>query len=219
LYHKLLPVGLGLFAAVALAVTVALAEPEIGLLSAQGSAASVGASVTNAPASTTPVSGQLKIAIAIANTFSTTTNTVSVADVMAVRAQGLGWGEVYKVFLLKKLTGKSTTDILTMRLTEGWGEIYRSLGLNPGQGRNNLGQALKGAPLINTNPVSGTVTTKPNKPNKGKGDDQNDNDDQNDDKSQKQNKANPNPGNPNQGNPNNPNNNRPSNKPPKGKGK
>ncbi len=194
MYHKLLPIGVGLLAALFLAVAVAVAAPDVTVLSAQGSAPTAGAALTNTITSTLPVTGQLKIALAVAKTFSTT-----VAQVMAIRAQGLGWGEVYKVFLLAQLTGQSPTAIVNTRQSgQGWGEIFKAAGQNPGQGKNNLGQSIKAS----QQPTTTVTTSVTPKSNKGNGNGQ---DDQNDDKGQNQpNKGNPNSVNPNRGNPNNP---------------
>ena len=119
MYHKLLPVVVGVCAAVMLAGTIALAAPSAG--TALG-VASAPAAVTSTVTTTVAFTGQQKIALAISKTFS-----VTVASVMSVRDQGMGWGEVFKVFLLAKLTGKDVGVISALRKDEGWGQI---LGFN-----------------------------------------------------------------------------------------
>jgi len=120
---------------VLLAGAIALAAPDAGTVSSVSSAPGITTTVTT----TVELTGQQKIALSIAKAFS-----VTVGDVMAVRNQDMGWGEVYKVFRLAQLTGKSTSAIVTLSQSEGWGEIFRSFGLKPGQGRYNLGQTIKG---------------------------------------------------------------------------
>ena len=149
----------------------------------------------------------MKIALAVARTFSTT-----VEQVLAIRAQNMGWGEVYKLFLLAKLTGQTPLQIMQSRQEGmGWGQIFKAQNLSPGLGKitlpgggkATLGQSLKEFRLSNTSPVSGTVTIKPNK----------DKDDKNDD----QGKHNTTPANPNRGS-GNPGGGRPADKP-RGKNK
>jgi len=152
LHHKLIPVVIGVFAAMLLAGTIALAAPSPGGVP---SASNAGTGVTTTVTTTVTITGQQKIALAIAKEFS-----VTVASVMAVRDQGMGWGEVFKVFRLAKLTGKDVSEIITLRQDEGWGQVFRSLGLKPGLGTNNLGQAIKAdkGDLSSTTPVSGTTS-------------------------------------------------------------
>ena len=65
-------------------------------------------------------------------------------EVLAVRNQDFGWGEVFKVFYYAKLSGKTVDQIIALREDdEGWGVSAKSLGLHPGLGKNNLGQTLK----------------------------------------------------------------------------
>jgi hypothetical protein len=83
--------------------------------------------------------GQTMIASAIASQFG-----VTLDEVLAVRNQDLGWGEVFKVFFYAKMSGKTVDEIIALREDdEGWGVIAKSLGLHPGLGKNNLGQTLK----------------------------------------------------------------------------
>jgi hypothetical protein len=106
--------------------------------------------------------GQAMIASAIAAHFG-----VSIDEVMKVRDQDLGWGEVFKVFLYAQLTGKTADDIIALRDDDmGWGEIAKSLGLHPGHGKDNLGQTIKehGATPTPTPAVS-NPNTKPKNDN------------------------------------------------------
>src|SRR5260221_3600220 len=80
LYHKLIPVVIGVFAAMLLAGTIALAAPSPG---GAPSASNAATGVTTTPTRTVTITGQQNIALAIAKAFS-----VTVASVMAVRDQG-----------------------------------------------------------------------------------------------------------------------------------
>ena len=102
--------------------------------------------------------GQAKLAAAIEKRFG-----VTLDDVMGVRSQGLGWGEVFKVFQFAKLSGKTPSQIIAMRAggAQGWGEIAKALGIQPGQGKDNLGQALK------AQKSQGQTPTNKDKKNKG----------------------------------------------------
>ncbi|MCA1553345.1 MAG: hypothetical protein LC737_03110, partial [Chloroflexi bacterium] len=97
MFHKLLPIGCGLCAALFLAVAVAAAAPDANGFAAQSGAPALGANETSTITSTLEMTGPLKIALSVAKTFGAT-----VEQVMAVRAGSMGWGEVYKVFLLAK---------------------------------------------------------------------------------------------------------------------
>jgi hypothetical protein len=102
--------------------------------------------------------GQLMIAAAIAGAFD-----VSVDEVLAVRDQGFGWGEVFKAFWLASLVpGKTVDQILALRADDqGWGQIAKALGLPPGQGKHNLGQTIKTHKPSDTATVGNTTVNHP----------------------------------------------------------
>lgn len=158
--RKLLVSTLGISIALGLTMAIAWAAPELARRSSAGGAPVLSESAVGLMTSTQAVTatkritataevsetksvtstGQAMIAAAIAKQFG-----VNVADVLNVRAQNLGWGEVFKVFLYAKASGQSPAQIIALRSAgdQGWGVMAKSLGLNPGQGKNNLGQALK----------------------------------------------------------------------------
>jgi hypothetical protein len=105
-----------------------------------GVAPSAGMTNTSGVTDSTSITdfGESMIASAIAAHFG-----VSVADVLAVRNQDMGWGEVFKVLYLAQVSGKKVDEILALREDEGWGVIAKFFGLHPGLGKNNLGQTLK----------------------------------------------------------------------------
>jgi hypothetical protein len=73
---------------------------------------------------TDPVTGQLMIAECISRTF----DGVTATDVLALRSEGYGFGEVVKAYFLAQAGGLSVDEILAMRELEvGWGEIIQSL--------------------------------------------------------------------------------------------
>ena len=128
---------------------------------ALGLAPSASMTETDHVAGTTGITnfGQTMIASAIASQFG-----VTVDEVLAVRNQDLGWGEVFKVFFYAKMSGKTVAEIIALREDdEGWGVIAKSLGLHPGLGKNNLGQTLKAqssTPTATTTPVANTPGNK-----------------------------------------------------------
>jgi hypothetical protein len=113
--------------------------------------------------------GQTMIASAIASQFG-----VTVDEVLAVRNQDFGWGEVFKVFYYAKLSGKTVDQIIALREDdEGWGVIAKSLGLHPGLGKNNLGQTLKAQSATATPTASPSNNAPNNKKPKDKAPDTN----------------------------------------------
>lgn len=81
---------------------------------------------------------------------------VDMTDVVTVRSEGLGWGEVAKAYFLAQDSGLAVEDIIALRGEDGegmgWGEIFQYLGVPlSGHGRN-LGSIISGKGA-----VSGTV--------------------------------------------------------------
>lgn len=67
-----------------------------------------------------------------------------------------GWGQVFKVFAVAKLTEQLPEDIVALREDGmGWGQIFKANDLKPGLGKNNLGGAVSGR----TEPAETTTTT------------------------------------------------------------
>lgn len=104
--------------------------------------------------------GQAMIAGALAIRFG-----VSISDVMSIRDQKQGWGEVFKILLLSELTGKTPAEIMAMRQEDkGWGQIFHALNVMPKK-KDNLGQAIKGGKATATpTPTSPVVAPSSRKP-------------------------------------------------------
>jgi hypothetical protein len=84
--------------------------------------------------------GENKIALQIANTFS-----VPVTSVVQLRNQNWGFGEIYRLYELSKLSGKTPDQIQALRDSGiGWGQIATKLGVKPGHGSDNLGSIVSG---------------------------------------------------------------------------
>lgn len=162
MYHKLASSLGGALFALIFAATAALAAAEGGIALGGDHAPAFGAAVTGTVPVTPTVTatpmprGASRIVAALAAAFN-----VPASEVQAVRNEQQGWGEVAKVLLLSKLSGKSPDDILALRDQKGWGQIYKSLDVKPGK-KDNLGQALKNQPT-----PSGTLTPKPSRTPEG----------------------------------------------------
>src|SRR3989454_7228965 len=73
--------------------------------------------------------GQTKIIERITAVYGT-----SASDLEAMRADGLGWGEIIMVLELARLSGMSAADIQAMHAGgKGFGQIAKDLGINPGE--------------------------------------------------------------------------------------
>ncbi len=124
----------------------------------------VSSSTTGTISSTITMTGSNKIATAISNFFS---GTISVTQVISLHHSGWGYGEIFKLYLLAQLSGKTPAEIQAMRDGEdhkmGWGVITKALGLSPGNKGNNLGAAVSGRG------ISATVTTTTTVPSGGHG--------------------------------------------------
>jgi hypothetical protein len=139
--------------------------------------------VTSTITSTLPVSVPTKIPNAISNYFSgtqtvilsgtqTITGTFSVAasDVISLHLSGMGFGEIFKMYQLALLSGKTPDEILALRESGlGWGVISKQLQLPPGNKGNNLGAAVSGRGVA-SQPISTTLTTDTKQKNKGQTD-------------------------------------------------
>jgi len=114
-------------------------------------------SVTDTVTDTLGVTGTNKIAEAIVNYFSgtltftstvmteTVTTTVGISDVLALRDEGWGFGEIFKLYLLAAESGMTPDQIKAMRDSGmGWGQIAMDLSLSPGNKGKNLGAAVSG---------------------------------------------------------------------------
>src|SRR3989441_12948646 len=78
--------------------------------------------------------GQTKISERITAVYGT-----SASDLEAMRANGLGWGEIIMILELAKQSGMSAADIQAMHAGgKGFGQIAKELGINPGE----LGRAV-----------------------------------------------------------------------------
>ena len=105
--------------------------------------------VTSSISGTEPVTGGEMIAGCIAAFFD-----VPVTDVVTLRSDGYGFGEVAAAYFLARDSGLTVAEILELREEGmGWGEIAKYLGLPPSHRDRNLGQIISGHL-----PVSGTVS-------------------------------------------------------------
>jgi len=95
------------------------------------------------------VTGSQMIAGCIAALFD-----VPVTDVVTLRSDGYGFGEVATAYFLARDSGLTVAEILELREEGmGWGEIAKYLGLPPSHRDRNLGQIISGHL-----PISGTVS-------------------------------------------------------------
>lgn len=82
------------------------------------------------------LTGTIRLATLIANAFG-----IPVDDVLALRLQEIGFGNIVKALFISAQTGVPLEEILAMRAQEiGWGEIRRELGLHPSNASSSLGQ-------------------------------------------------------------------------------
>lgn len=118
---------------------------------------SVTGTITGTITNTLTLTGTNKIVEAITNYFSSTlTSTVSISAVVALRDDGWGFGEIFRLYELAKESGKTPDEIKAMRDSGmGWGEIAKALDQSPGNKGNNLGAAVSGRG------ISGTLTITP----------------------------------------------------------
>jgi hypothetical protein len=89
---------------------------------------------------TVPVTGGNVIAGCIADFFQ-----VPVSDVVALRSEDFGFGELAMAYFLAQDAGLTVEDIVAMRQSDmGWGEIAQYLGLPAGRHGYNLGSIISG---------------------------------------------------------------------------
>lgn len=92
--------------------------------------------------STVPVTTPSKIAAAITSYFS---GTAVIGSVIEMHAQGMGFGEIFRMYQLALAAGKTPEEITAMRRSGmGWGEIAHELSVPPGNKGANLGAAVSG---------------------------------------------------------------------------
>ena len=105
--------------------------------------------VTSSISGTEHLTGSQMIAGCIAAFFD-----VPVTDVITLRSDGYGFGEVAAAYFLSRDSGLTVAEILELREEGmGWGEIAKYLGLPPSHRDRNLGQIISGHL-----PISGTVS-------------------------------------------------------------
>ncbi len=112
----------------------------------------LGTTVTSTVTSTLNLTDTNKIAEAITKFFSgTVTTTLTVSDVVGLHNQGWGFGEILKLYGLAKESGRTPDQIKALRDSGmGWGEIAKSLDLSPGNKGDNLGAAVSGRGITET---------------------------------------------------------------------
>ncbi|HEY3290146.1 MAG TPA: hypothetical protein VGK87_08480 [Anaerolineae bacterium] len=109
-------------------------------------ALTVNTGVSGSVTSTLVLSGAVKPAIAIATAFS-----VTLTDVVKLHDEGLGFGEIFKVYELAKTSNMTATEILALRDSGlGWGQIEEKLGVKHGNHGENLGGIVSGRNLTST---------------------------------------------------------------------
>ncbi len=127
--------------------------------------------VTSTLTSTLPISVPTKIPNAITNYFSGTktvsgTFSVSASEVISLHLSGMGFGEIFKMYQLALLSGKTPDQVLAMRESGmGWGVIAKELKLKPGNKGDNLGAAVSGrgvasSPISTPSPTSDDISRK-----------------------------------------------------------
>lgn len=121
--------------------------------------------ITGTITSTLTLTGTNKIIDAITRYFSgTLTNTVTVSDVVGLRDDGWGYGEIFRLYQLASETGMTPDQIKAMRDSGmGWGQIAMALGVSPGNKGDNLGAAVsgRGLPAVQQ-PQNGDLTNQSN---------------------------------------------------------
>jgi hypothetical protein len=106
--------------------------------------------VSSSLTSTLELSGSVRPAIAIATAFSTT-----LTDVIQLHDSGWGFGEIYKLYDLARLTGMTPAQIQALRDSGlGWGQIEAQLGVKHGNHGDNLGGIVSGRTLTSTTSTS-----------------------------------------------------------------
>jgi hypothetical protein len=122
--------------------------------------------MTGTITSTLTVTGTDKIINAITQYFSgTLSNTVTISNIVALRDDGWGFGEIFKLYALAEESGETPDQIEMMRNSGmGWGEIARALDLSPGNKGNNLGAAVsgRGLPAVQQPENNPSMTSQPN---------------------------------------------------------
>ncbi|HEY3290147.1 MAG TPA: hypothetical protein VGK87_08485 [Anaerolineae bacterium] len=93
---------------------------------------------TDTIASTEPITNPNRPATAIGLKFG-----VNVTDVVQLHNSGWGFGEIYQLYALAKMSNKTPAQIQAMRDSGmGWGQIVKALGLKHGNHGNNLGSTM-----------------------------------------------------------------------------
>ena len=85
--------------------------------------------ITGTPTVTGTIANNQKVANAIATYFN-----VPLTEILALRDDGMGYGEIVIAYNLAKQTGQSVDEIIALRQAgEGWGKIVQSLDVKPGR--------------------------------------------------------------------------------------
>jgi hypothetical protein len=139
----------------------AVFSPVLAIPSQPGS--DVETNMTGTVTSTLDLTSTNKIAEAITQYFSgTLTTTLAISDVIGLHDQGWGYGEIFNLFLLARESGLTPDQIKALRDGGmGWGEIAHSLDLSPGHKGNNLGAAVSGRGITQTQTTISTINSNP----------------------------------------------------------
>jgi uncharacterized membrane protein YgcG len=114
------------------------------------------------PAMTSPLTSTRyftapRVAIAISNYF-----TVPVTQVVTLHTDGWGYGEIFKLYQLSLVSGRTVTEVKSLRDSGmGWGNIAKQLNVRPGNAGVNLGAALSDRQVL-AQTAQGPATTSSN---------------------------------------------------------
>jgi hypothetical protein len=150
-----------LTAAAALAASSAQLGPSLALAPKNDLKASILAVTgmvngTQTISPTRPVSGTNMVGSAIALFFN-----VPVSDVVSLRSDGYGYGEIAKAYFLALGSGMTIDEITALRDSGmGWGQIAKHVGQPPGNHGQNLGMVMSGRGTL-SDTISGGPTISP----------------------------------------------------------
>ncbi len=145
--------------AVVFAIGFALSASGIAWANTGAAMGMADATVTPEPTETPEPESDSRVAQAIADEFE-----VDVEEIIALHAEGLGYGEIVKAYALAEASGKTVEEILAMKEEGmGWGEIAQALEVKPGAWEPNLGELMR-----DSKPKDKEETSKDNPGNSGK---------------------------------------------------
>ena len=130
------------------------AKPAISAIEINRIAMDLDTDVTQTVTSTTALTPSNKIAILVARFFS-----VPVTVVIQLHSDGWGYGEIFKLYQIARVSGKTPEEIQVMCDSGmGWGQIAKALTIRPGNAGDNLGGVVSGRNVSTDTVSSGSVT-------------------------------------------------------------